>query len=61
MGWSGIEWLARDKGGVVAAMFESWFSVESADGAELAPCGWHCPHGRPTVMGSIGNLVVFLA
>jgi hypothetical protein len=25
--------------------------------SELAPCGWRCPHRRPTVMGSIGNLV----
>jgi hypothetical protein len=24
---------------------------------ELAPCGWCCPHRRPTVMGSVGNLL----
>jgi hypothetical protein len=34
-------------------------SVESADGEpRLAPCGWRCPHRRPTVMGSVGNLVL---
>jgi hypothetical protein len=34
MGWQpDIHWLARDEGGLVAAMFEAWDSVESADGA----------------------------
>jgi hypothetical protein len=28
---------------------------------ELANYGWRCPHRRPTVMGSIGNLVVWCA
>jgi hypothetical protein len=27
---------------------------------ELAPCGWRCPHRRPTVMGSIGDLVILV-
>jgi hypothetical protein len=25
---------------------------------ELAPCGWRCPHRRPTVLGSIGKLLI---
>jgi hypothetical protein len=26
---------------------------------EVAPCGWRCPHRRPTVMVSIGSLVIW--
>jgi hypothetical protein len=26
---------------------------------EWAPCGWRCPHRHPTVMGSIGVLVIW--
>jgi hypothetical protein len=58
MGWPDIHWLARDKGGLVAAMFEAWFGFILPMEPELALCGWRCPHRRPTVvMGSIGNLV----
>jgi hypothetical protein len=35
MGWPDIYWLARDKGGLVAAMSEAWVSAESADGARV--------------------------
>jgi hypothetical protein len=53
MGWPDVHWLARDKGELVAAMFES------ADGGRVGSL-WvvSCPHRRPTVMGSIGNLVI---
>jgi hypothetical protein len=27
---------------------------------ELAPCGWHYRHRRPSVTGSIGNVVVLV-
>jgi hypothetical protein len=57
MGWPDIHWLARDKGGLVAALFEAGFDLSLPMEPELAPCGWPCPHRPPTVMGSIGNLV----
>jgi hypothetical protein len=56
MGWPDIRWLARDKGGLVAAMFEAWFELSLLMEPALAPCGWRCPHRRPPVMGSIANL-----
>jgi hypothetical protein len=59
MGWPGIHWLARDKGGLVAAVWRLDFELSLPMEPELAPCGWRCPHRRPTVMGSIGNLVVW--
>jgi hypothetical protein len=57
MGWPGIHWLARGKGGLIAAMFKAWVSVESADGARVG-FFWVAPHRRTTEMGSIGDLVM---
>jgi hypothetical protein len=56
MGWPDIHWLTRDKGGLVAAIdYEFGMSSSLPLEPELAPCGWHCPHRRPTMMGPFGN------
>jgi hypothetical protein len=49
MGWPDIHWLARDNGGLVAAMFEAWVSVESAGGARVGSLyvSWSLPPPAP--------------
>jgi hypothetical protein len=43
MGWPDIHWLARETGGLVAAMFEAGFELSLVPmEPELAPCGWRC-------------------
>jgi hypothetical protein len=43
-----------------SSLFEAWYESRLPMEPELAPCGWRCPHRRPTaVMGSIDNFVMW--
>jgi hypothetical protein len=52
IGWQGIRMGYRQP--CLRLGFELSLPMEP----ELPPCGWRCPHRRPTVMGSTGNLVI---
>jgi hypothetical protein len=55
MGWPDIHWLVRDKGGWTAG---SRLDLSMPLEPMAAPSGWRCPYRHPTVMGSIGDVVL---
>jgi hypothetical protein len=59
LGWPDMHWLARDKGGLVAAIFETWALYKSDVGARVGSLSLALPYSAPIMMGSIeiGNLV----
>jgi len=61
MGWPDMHWLARNLGGLVAAIVQVLDRNLSLPlEPKLALCGWHCPHRRPAFTGHLVMVMLYL-